>query len=142
LKPEAAPSSADSSEPNAQQPALVVPPAPPEGAPLDESWKEEYDAQVQAWRAQSAEAREKAEKERLKWEAIRAQEKEEAAKRKAAGIVDEPAVSSLSQSHAEGWEKVGAPSTSGSVTAASSKPADSSDLQSDSENVSIHPVSI
>jgi len=57
---------------------------------LEESWKEEYEAQLQSWRAQSAEAREKAEQERLRWESIRAAEKEEAAKRKAAGIVDEP----------------------------------------------------
>ncbi|PPQ99153.1 hypothetical protein CVT24_009343 [Panaeolus cyanescens] len=66
-------------------------------ASLDDSWKEEYESQVQAWRAQSAEAREKAEQERLKWEAKRAIEKEEAAKRKAAGILDEPAV--------EPWDK-------------------------------------
>lgn len=55
-----------------------------------DTWKAEYEAQVQSWRAQSAEAREKAEKERLKWESLRAIEKEEATKRKAAGIADEP----------------------------------------------------
>ena len=55
-----------------------------------DTWKAEYEAQVQSWRAQSAEAREKAEKERLKWESVRATEKEEATKRKAAGIADEP----------------------------------------------------
>jgi hypothetical protein len=53
-----------------------------------DSWKEEYETQVQAWREQSAEAREKAEKERARWEAIRA---EDAAKRKAAGIIETPA---------------------------------------------------
>ena len=57
---------------------------------LEDSWKAEYEAQVQSWRAQSAEAREKAEKERLRWESIRAIEKEEASKRKAAGIIDQP----------------------------------------------------
>lgn len=57
---------------------------------LEDTWKAEYEAQVQSWRAQSAEAREKAEKERLRWESIRAIEKEEAAKRKAAGIIDDP----------------------------------------------------
>ena len=56
---------------------------------FEESWKAEYEAQVQSWRSQSAEAREKAEKERLRWESIRAIEKEEATKRKAANIVDE-----------------------------------------------------
>jgi hypothetical protein len=43
----------------------------------DDSWKSEYEAQVQTWRAQSAEAREKAERERARWEEIRAREKEE-----------------------------------------------------------------
>lgn len=57
---------------------------------LEDTWKAEYEAQVQSWRAQSAEAREKAEKERLRWESVRAMEKEEATKRKAAGIPDEP----------------------------------------------------
>ena len=62
----------------------------PSTTDLEDSWKAEYEAQVQSWRAQSAEAREKAEKERLKWESIRAIEKEEAVKRKAAGIIDKP----------------------------------------------------
>ena len=57
---------------------------------LEDTWKAEYEAQVQSWRAQSAEAREKAEKERLRWESVRAIEKEEATKRKAAGIANEP----------------------------------------------------
>jgi len=57
---------------------------------LVDTWKAEYEAQVHSWRAQSAEAREKAEKERLKWESVRAIEKEEATKRKAAGIANEP----------------------------------------------------
>jgi hypothetical protein len=37
-----------------------------------EDWKSEYDTQVEAWRAQSAAARTKAEKERERWEAVRA----------------------------------------------------------------------
>jgi len=49
--------------------------------PSSDAWKEEYEAQVQKWRAKSTEAREKAEKERAKWEAIRAAQKEEAAHR-------------------------------------------------------------
>ncbi|KAF5359723.1 hypothetical protein D9756_003363 [Leucocoprinus leucothites] len=52
----------------------------------EETWKQEYEDQVKAWRVQSAEAREKAEKVRDQWEAKRAAEREEAAKRKAAGI--------------------------------------------------------
>ncbi|KAF8623621.1 hypothetical protein AX17_007323 [Amanita inopinata Kibby_2008] len=46
-----------------------------------DTWREEYEAHVRTWRAQSAEAREKAEKERTKWEAIRAAEQEEGARR-------------------------------------------------------------
>ncbi|KAJ3565781.1 hypothetical protein NP233_g7427 [Leucocoprinus birnbaumii] len=64
-------------------------PAPGE----EETWKQEYEDQVKAWRAQSAEAREKAEKVREQWEAKRAAEREEAEKRKAAGIPEpEPEV--------------------------------------------------
>lgn len=67
----------------------------------DDLWKAEYEAQVQSWRAQSAEAREKAEKERARWEAIRAAEKTEA-NRLAAQVHDSE----------HGWETVGPKSTS------------------------------
>ncbi|KAF9525677.1 hypothetical protein CPB83DRAFT_909021 [Crepidotus variabilis] len=90
-----------------------VPPAPPaddlSSSSTDETWKEDYETQLNSWRAQNAEQRAKAERERSKWEAIRAQEKEEAKKRKAAGIVDEPsAVPTGPHSGGESWEKVGA----------------------------------
>src|ERR1700733_5557344 len=49
----------------------------------EDSRKAEYEAQVEIWRAQSSEAREKAEKERKRWEEIRALEREEAARRDA-----------------------------------------------------------
>lgn len=100
-----------------------------ESSVSDESWKAEYEAQVQSWRAQSAEAREKAEKERLKWEAIRAIEKEEAAKRRAAGFVDEPTLNPAGPSHttSEMWESVGM--ISAATTAASSTPAELIDLE-------------
>ncbi|KAF9468139.1 hypothetical protein BDZ94DRAFT_1318229 [Collybia nuda] len=71
----------------------------------DDSWKSEYESQVEAWRAQSSEAREKAEKERERWESIRATEHAEAARRKAAGIVDEP-VAETREPQDAGWEKV------------------------------------
>lgn len=54
-----------------------------------DDWKEQYEAQLQSWRAQSAEARLKAEKERERWEAIRKVEKEEAARRGAEATVEE-----------------------------------------------------
>ncbi|KAF4613727.1 hypothetical protein D9613_007767 [Agrocybe pediades] len=74
---------------------------------LEDSWKAEYEAQVQSWRARSAEEREKAEKERLRWEAIRAIEKEEAAKRKAAGIPEETNDATVPQLQVEeNWENV------------------------------------
>lgn len=41
----------------------------------EEEWKAQYDEYVASWKAQSAEARDKAEKERQKWEEIRAAER-------------------------------------------------------------------
>jgi hypothetical protein len=79
---------ADATPEAAQAPAEAAVPAVEGGAAESDVWKQEYEAQVEAWRVQSAEAREKSEKERARWEAIRA---EEAAARKAAGIVDTPA---------------------------------------------------
>ena len=40
-------------------------------------WKEEYEAHVAEWRRQSAEQREKAERTRAEWEAVREQERKE-----------------------------------------------------------------
>lgn len=40
-------------------------------------WETEYEAQVKAWRAESAEAREKAERERQRWETIRESEQQQ-----------------------------------------------------------------
>jgi hypothetical protein len=100
-----------------------------ESVASDDSWKVEYEAQVQSWRARSAEEREKAEKERLRWEAIRAIEKEEAAKRKAAGIVKEAAVAPPRLQVEENWEKV--PSSSTTATPSNfTKPGDL-DLEGD-----------
>ncbi|KAF9476701.1 hypothetical protein BDN70DRAFT_156305 [Pholiota conissans] len=114
---------ASDSQPSAP-PASEAPsgPASGESAPQEDGWKAEYEAQVQNWRAQSAEAREKAEKERLRWEAIRAIEREEAAKRKAAGIVDEP-VAPISESiveTTEHWESVEEVSTTEATADSSS----------------------
>jgi len=67
----------------------------------DDPWKAEYEAQVESWRVQSADAREKAEKERARWEAMRAAEKAEA---------DRRTVQVHDSEH--GWETVGAKNTS------------------------------
>ncbi|KAK7044250.1 hypothetical protein VNI00_007972 [Paramarasmius palmivorus] len=57
-------------------------PNPSASEPVDtEVWKAQYEEQVKEWRAQNAEAREKAEKERARWEAIREKEKTEGASR-------------------------------------------------------------
>jgi len=72
-QPESSPQAAKSTPP----PPLAVDPTPSSSASTDESWKSEYESQVQSWRAQSAEAREKADKERARWEEIRALEKQE-----------------------------------------------------------------
>ncbi|EJD37730.1 hypothetical protein AURDEDRAFT_116703 [Auricularia subglabra TFB-10046 SS5] len=73
-------------------------------------WKEEYDERLAEWRAAAAVAREKAERERAKWEAIRAEE----AKR----------MPSATSSFASGWESVGATTMASSTAslAANSTP--------------------
>ncbi|RXW21051.1 hypothetical protein EST38_g4813 [Candolleomyces aberdarensis] len=93
LPPIRAETTTDESEPEAleepaETPAEHVPVEGTSDSADSDAWREEYEAQVQAWREQSAEAREKAEKERARWEAIRA---EDAAKRKSAGIIETPA---------------------------------------------------
>jgi hypothetical protein len=98
--------------------AEVTPAVESGGFSSDDSWKEEYESQVQAWRAQSAEAREKAEQERLRWEVKRTIEKEEAIKRKAAGIVEE---------QVEPWDKPAESSTS-SVAAGLSSESEQPDV--------------
>ncbi|KAL0567394.1 hypothetical protein V5O48_014598 [Marasmius crinis-equi] len=55
-----------------------TPSSPSSVEPVDvEAWKSQYEEHVKEWRAQNAEAREKAEQERARWEAIREQQKEE-----------------------------------------------------------------
>lgn len=76
----------DPNQPPAQSPPEAAATELVSGPNAEEIWKEEYDEQVKVWRVQSAEAREKAESTRAEWEAIRAAEREVAAKRKAAGI--------------------------------------------------------
>lgn len=64
-----------------------------EGLTEEDPWKNEYEEQLKFWRAQSAEARERSEKVRQEWESKRAAEREEVAKRKAAGQpVPEPEI--------------------------------------------------
>ncbi|KAJ6494763.1 hypothetical protein C8R47DRAFT_1069750 [Mycena vitilis] len=79
---------------------------------LDTSSQSEYESQVESWRAQSAEARQKAEKERARWEAIRAAEKQEAALRKAATPADSGAGGEILSDH---WETVGGTSNAQEV---------------------------
>ncbi|KAF8986584.1 hypothetical protein BDQ17DRAFT_1548432 [Cyathus striatus] len=89
------------------------------GSSSNDSWKTEYETQVQSWRAQSAEAREKAEKERERWEAVRAAEKEEAARIKLIGE---------SQHTESEWEGVASSSTTTPVIIGSPSPIDVRDL--------------
>lgn len=92
----------------------ISPPQPLVSSQEIDAWKSEYDTQVDAWRAESADAREKAEKERKRWEEIRARE---------------PPPAPLSNSGESSWEKVGNKDGQ-SVTAVSGPPsiADSRDL--------------
>ncbi|KAJ7707783.1 hypothetical protein B0H17DRAFT_1192220 [Mycena rosella] len=97
---------------------------------VDDASQSEYESQVETWRAQSAEARQKAEKERARWEAIRAAEKQEAALRKAALPADSGGgggvgVGEITPDH--GWETVGAGNTQ-APRLSSPSPADSRDL--------------
>ena len=64
----------------------------------DDSWKVEYEAQVETWRAQSSKAREKAEKERKRWEELRELEREQAGRRP----IEVPVV--VKGEHEAGWE--------------------------------------
>ncbi|KAG9046368.1 hypothetical protein FS837_004544 [Tulasnella sp. UAMH 9824] len=63
------------------QPSALANPPGAEGAEAgdDNSWREEYDARLAEWRAQSAVARKKAEETRERYAAIRAQEEAESA---------------------------------------------------------------
>ncbi|KAK7033080.1 hypothetical protein R3P38DRAFT_2920574 [Favolaschia claudopus] len=91
----------------------------------DSAFQSEYDQQVESWRAQSAEARQKAEKERERWEGIRAAEKQEAALRKAAL----PSDGSIGGESEQGWETVGPGGKSKAPPRLSSpSPADCRDL--------------
>lgn len=89
-------------EPPAEGPASAAPveptPAEATAAAADDPEKEEYERQLAAWRAESAVAREKAERTRAEWEIRRKAEEEEerrvAAERKA------------SESTLSGWETV------------------------------------
>ncbi|KAG6880121.1 hypothetical protein C0992_005828 [Termitomyces sp. T32_za158] len=72
----------------------------------DDSWKAAYETQVETWRAQSSEAREKAEKERERWEAIRVAEKAEHERRRALGIPYGSQPEPAEREHETGWENV------------------------------------
>ncbi|KAG6831813.1 hypothetical protein H0H92_007490 [Tricholoma furcatifolium] len=85
-------------------------------------WKSEYESHVQTWRAQSSEARVKAEKERERWEAVREDERKEAERRKALGILEskpepEPEPEPTSHEHESGWENVSQHSEQSTVAA-------------------------
>ncbi|KAI6003414.1 hypothetical protein EDC04DRAFT_3074199, partial [Pisolithus marmoratus] len=105
VKP-AVPSSMNSNEivaPTANVSTAHIDPVTSSEPAEEDPWKAEFEAQVEEWRAKSSEAREKAEHERAKWEAIRKQEEEE---RQALG--QEP----------ETWESLGSHITT-SIAAAS-----------------------
>ncbi|KAF5367402.1 hypothetical protein D9758_003779 [Tetrapyrgos nigripes] len=78
-----------------------------------EKWKEEYEDQVKVWKSQSAEAREKAEKERARWESIRRSASLE-------GVHINPPPSSSAS-----WDSI---STTDPVLEGSPSPADARDL--------------
>jgi hypothetical protein len=100
-----------------------------ESGSSEDSWKVEYDQHVQSWRARSAEAREKAEKERARWEAIRAAEKTDSSHRSAAGVsVQQP-------DHDPGWERLGRNSNPSGVP--SEAPSGSAPNPENRENIGL-----
>ena len=72
----------------------------------DDSWKAVYESQVETWRAQSSEAREKAEKERERWEAVRAAEKKEDERLRALELPYKCQYEPTENEHQTGWENV------------------------------------
>jgi hypothetical protein len=108
-----------------EESAVVLQEEPSSSSSSDDSWKTEYEAQVESWRAQSSEAREKAEKERKRWEELRASEREEAARQNAAVAVV------VKEEHEAGWETVSnSQKTESTVVSGlhAPSPADSRDL--------------
>ncbi|KAJ7127059.1 hypothetical protein C8R44DRAFT_780318 [Mycena epipterygia] len=91
----------------------------------DSASQSDYESHVESWRAQSAEARQKAEMERARWEAIRAAEKQEAALQKAAIPADSGGGGGGEIASDHGWETVG---NTQLPRPSSPSPADSRDL--------------
>ncbi|CAE6475536.1 unnamed protein product [Rhizoctonia solani] len=116
------------------KPPTPPPPAPvnnpadeassaPGSDPISDDWKDEYDARVANWRAESAEARAKAEAERAKWEELRASghvpehetwetvgsEPEAAPSESTGTAVDAPGASISPQAHGSVADEVNAP---------------------------------
>ncbi|KAG5354114.1 hypothetical protein E4T56_gene3280 [Termitomyces sp. T112] len=88
----------------------------------DDSWKVEYESQVETWRAQSSEAREKAEKERERWEAVRAAEKKEDERLKALGIPYECRPEPTEDEHETAWENFTQHSDQSTLTSTEAQP--------------------
>lgn len=64
-------------EDNTSQPLVAEATGLEESSASAGQWETEYEAQVKAWRAESAEAREKAERERQRWATIRESEQQQ-----------------------------------------------------------------
>lgn len=94
--------------------------APDASASGDDSWKEEYDRRLAAWRAESATAREKAERTRAEWEERR--KAEEAEERTHAAAEAERKKSQTESSSVSGWETV-SPADDGSPKPVPGAPA-------------------
>lgn len=90
--------------------------APDASASVDDSWKDEYDRRLAAWRAESAVAREKAERTRAEWEERRKAEEAEERTREA----ERKKAQRTNSSSMSGWETV-SPADDG-ASPSSSKP--------------------
>jgi len=95
--------------------------------PPNDSWRAEYEAQVEIWRTQSSEAREKAEKVRKRWEETRALEQEEAARLRE----ESRPTAAVKEEHEAGWETLSNVKKTRSAVVSelhSPSPADTGDL--------------
>ncbi|KZV96621.1 hypothetical protein EXIGLDRAFT_833466 [Exidia glandulosa HHB12029] len=125
-------------EPTPPAPTAPAPPAPseppPEPTPAeseDPGWKEEYDTRLAEWRAAAAVARDKAERERAKWEATRAEERKNQPSSAMSSFADVTAPGSGWQSALGSSTASLAPTAAEHPTRDSPSPADVRDLVAD-----------
>lgn len=126
-------------EPTPPAPTAPAPAPPPDAPPAEPTpaeaeapgWKEEYDSRLAEWRATAAAARDKAERERARWEAVRAEEAKTAPPSATSSFADVSAPGSGWQSALAGSTASLAPTAAEHPERDSPSPADARDLVAD-----------